>query len=98
MTEQEFERKVEAAAERLEQTIEGTADRFDQALTRRWERKPFRSFLKSVSFAAELGLVAGSVLLSCKGRRVWAAVCLWLGIAGLLWHVFQLIFLRRERG
>lgn len=97
MTEQELERKVEASVARLEQRIEGTADRFDKAVARKWEQRSFRAVLKSISFITEIGLIAGSIFLSREGRKTWAGVCSWLGIAGLLWEMFQLMFLRRKK-
>lgn len=96
MTEQEFDRRVERAADRLEQRIEGAADRLDRSLTRKWEHRPFRVLVKSLSFAAELGLMAGGLLLSREDHKLWAGICFWTGAAGLLCDLLRCLFLRRK--
>ncbi|MBS7175196.1 MAG: hypothetical protein KH056_03325 [Clostridiales bacterium] len=97
MTEQEFDRKVEAMADQLGKKIEDTADRFDRAVTRKWERgRWFRRVARTVSFTAEAGLIAGACFLFRSGYRVWGAICFWLGIIALLFDLFRLLFLRRR--
>ena len=96
MTEQDFDRKFEHAAERFEQKMEGAADKLDKTVSRKWEQKSFRILMKSISFAAEIGLMLCSGLLFHSGHKMWASICFWLGALGLLCDLLRLIFLRRK--
>ena len=96
MTEHEFDCRVEAAAERWEQRIEGAADRLDKAVTRKWARRSFRILMRFMSFMFETGLVISAGFLYHAGHKTWASICFWLGIIGLLCDLFRLLFLRRK--
>lgn len=96
MTEQEFDRRVENAASRFEQRVEGAADRLDKAVSRQWTHRPFRIVTRALSFAAGLGLLAGSFHLHETGSRVWSAICFWLGAAAIVCELLRWIFLRRR--
>ena len=97
MTEREFNHKVEEAAQRLEQRMEGAADRFEKALERKWEQKPFQVVIKLVSLAAEVVLLIGSAFLFRTGHKSWATLCFWLGMLGIVWALFKRNFFRRKQ-
>ena len=96
MTEREFDQRVDAAAQRFEERVEGAADALDRAVTHGLERRWFRFFFRTLSFAAEAGLIAGAFSLFQSGHRLWAGVCFWVGAIGLLCDVCRCLFLRRE--
>lgn len=88
MTEEQFDRKVEDAAARFEETVERAADRLDQGLTASY-RKHKKGF-RIVQVVVALCLVLGFWLVP----GVLGKVCGWLGIAGLIGAVVQWIVFR----
>lgn len=76
----------------LDQKIENAANKIEFAANQAWKKRSFRIASKSVSAAAEIGLMIGAVHLSGKGCKS-TAICLFvLGATGL---VCDLIFNRK---
>lgn len=97
MTEREFGRRVDAAAEHWAQRIEDSADRLDRGLTRAWDgSKSFRRAAKAVSLAAEAGLIWGAARLAGRGHQAAAVCCFALGAAGLAAEVLRAVFFEKE--
>lgn len=60
MTEQEFDRKVEELAGRFERRVEASADRLEESLTQRWNgSRWFRLTARAGSAAMGMGLLLG---------------------------------------
>lgn len=84
MTEQEFERRIETAADQFERRVEAAADRLDAGITKKWNTsRLFRCTVKTVSFSAEAGLILGGVRLASSGHRTAGAWCIGLGVVGM---------------
>lgn len=91
-----FDQRVEDAAARFEQRVEDAADRFDRGITSRWKNRSFRVAVKSVSVAAESGLLIAATYLSARGFGAAAACCFWLGLLGLACEVVLAIVFRQK--
>lgn len=96
MTEQQFDRMVEHAAEKFETGVERAADRLERGLERRWQQRPFRMMMKTVSVLAELGLIGGALCLSARGHRAAARWCFALGAAGLVFECGKALIFQKE--
>lgn len=96
MTEHEFDRAVENAAERFETCVEAAADRLDRGISRRWQQRPFRIFIKTLSVSAGLGLIGGGLWLSAAGHKALARWCVGLGAAGLLAELCKALIFRHD--
>ena len=61
----------------LDQKIENAANKIEAAANEAWEKRSFRIVSKSISAAAEIGLMIGAAHLSEKGYKSTAYfVCL----------------------
>lgn len=76
----------------LDQKIENAANKIEVIANEAWKKQSFRIVSKSISAAAEIGLMIGAAHLSEKGYKS-AAICLFgLGAIGL---VCDLLFNRK---
>ena len=67
-----------------DQKIENAANKIEVSANKSWKMRSFRIASKSVSAAAEIGLMIGAVHLSEKGYKT-AATCLFgLGAVGFI--------------
>ncbi len=96
MTEQQFDRAVERAADKLETCVEAAADRLDRGFERRWQQRPFRILMRTVSVSAELGLIGGAFCLSARGHRTLARWCFALGAVGLVFECGRALLFKKE--
>lgn len=72
----------------LDQKIENVANKIEVTANKAWKKRSFRFVSKSVSAAAEIGLMIGAAHLSEKGYKL-AATCLFgLGAVGLVCDLF----------
>ena len=80
----------------VDQKIENAANKIERAANKAWEKRSFqRSFRivsKSISAAAEIGLMIGAAHLSEKGYKSVATCLFGLGAVGL---VCDLLFNRK---
>lgn len=92
MTEHEFDRMVDQAADRFAQAVERAAGRFERAmeagagrLTDAWDGSAlFRWIVCSAELLAGVGLLAAARHFASGGRRVPCFWCAGLGAAALL--------------
>ena len=96
MTEQEFDQKVERAAAAYERRVEAAADHLDKTVNRAWNRsRLFRCVSRGMSLAAEVGLLLAAGRLAERGNRTAAAWCAGLSAVGLAADILLAIFFRR---
>ena len=76
----------------LDQKIENAANKIEAAANEAWEKRSFRIVSKSISAAAEIGLMIGAAHLSEKGYKSVATCLFGLGAVGL---VCDLLFNRK---
>ena len=91
MTEQEFDRKVEEMAGRFERRVEASADRLEESLTQRWNGS--RLFRLA---AMGMGLLLGAASLRRKGFLTAARWCAAVGLVGLVCEMACGILWRRS--
>lgn len=60
----------------LDQKIENAANKIEAAANEAWEKRSFRIVSKSISAAAEIGLMIGAARLSEKAINQQLLVCL----------------------
>lgn len=77
---------------RLDEKIENVANKIEFATNKAWKKRSFRIVSKSISAAAEIGLMIGATHLSEKGYKSMATCLFSLGAAGL---VCDLLFNRK---
>ena len=98
MKEQEFDQKVEQAAAIFERRVEAAADRLDKTVNRAWNRsRLFRCVSRGTSLAAEVGLLLVAGRLADRGNRTAAAWCARLSVVGLAADILTAICFRRKR-
>lgn len=76
----------------LDEKIENVANKIEFATNKAWKKRSFRIVSKSISAAAEIGLMIGATHLSEKGYKSIATCLFSLGAAGL---VCDLLFNRK---
>lgn len=76
----------------LDQKIENAANKIEDAANRAWKKRSFRVVSKSVSAAAEIGLMIGAAHIADKGYKSVATCLFGLGAVGL---VCDLLFNRK---
>ena len=76
----------------LDEKIENVANKIEFATNKAWKKRSFRIVSKSISAAAEIGLMIGATHLSEKGYKSMATCLFCLGAAGL---VCDLLFNRK---
>lgn len=97
MTEQEFDRKVEELAGRFERRVEASADRLEESLTQRWNgSRWFRLTARAGSAAMGMGLLLGAVSLRRKGFLTAARWCAAVGLVGLVCEIACSVLWRRS--
>ena len=97
MTEQEFDRKVEELAGRFERRVEASADRLEESLTQRWNgSRWFRLTARAASAAMGIGLLLGAASLRRKGFLTAARCCAAVGLVGLVCEMACGILWRRS--
>ena len=97
MTEQEFDRKVEELAGRFERRVEASADRLEESLTQRWNgSRWFRLTARAGSAAMGMGLLLGAVSLRRKGFLTAARWCAAVGLVGLVSEIACSVLWRRS--
>ena len=97
MTEQEFDRKVEELAGRFERRVEASADRLEESLTQRWNgSRWFRLAARAGSAAMGMGLLLGAASLRRKGFLTAARWCAAVGLVGLVCEMACSILWRRS--
>lgn len=97
MTEQEFDRKVEEMAGRFERRVEASADRLEESLTQRWNgSRLFRLAARAGSAAMGMGLLLGAASLRRKGFLTAARWCAAIGIVGLVCEMACSVLWRRS--
>lgn len=97
MTEQEFDRKVEGLAGRFERRVEASADRLEESLTQRWNgSRWFRLTARAGSAAMGMGLLLGAVSLRRKGFLTAARWCAAVGLVGLVCEIACSVLWRRS--
>ena len=79
---------------RLDEKIENVANKIEFATNKAWKKRSFRIVSKSISAAAEIGLMIGATHLSEKGYKSMATCLFSLGAAGL---VCDLLFNRKQQ-
>ena len=72
----------------LDQKIENAASKIEVAANEAWKKRSFRIVSKSVSAAAEIGLMIGAAHLSEKGCKAAATCLVSLGVVGLVCDLF----------
>lgn len=96
MTEQEFDRKVEELAGRFERRVEASADRLEESLTQRWNgSRLFRLTARAGSAAMGMGLLLGAASLRRKGFLTAARWCAAIGMVGLVCEVIRSVLWRK---
>ena len=78
----------------LDEKIENVANKIEFATNKAWKKRSFRIVSKSISAAAEIGLMIGATHLSEKGYKSMATCLFSLGAAGL---VCDLLFNRKQQ-
>ena len=97
MTEQEFDRKVEEMAGRFERRVEASADRLEESLTQRWNgSRWFRLTARAGSAAMGMGLLLGAASLRRKGFLTAARWCAAVGLVGLVCEMAYSVLWRRS--
>lgn len=97
MTEQEFDRKVEEMAGRFERRVEASADRLEESLTQRWNgSRWFRLTARAGSAAMGMGLLLGAASLRRKGFLTAARWCAAVGLVGLVCEIACSVLWRRS--
>lgn len=97
MTEQEFDRKVEEMAGRFERRVEASADRLEESLTQRWNgSRWFRLAARAGSAAMGMGLLLGAASLRRKGFLTAARWCAAVGLVGLVCEMACSVLWRRS--
>ncbi len=97
MTEQEFDRKVEELAGRFERRVEASADRLEESLTQRWNgSRWFRLTARAGSAAMGMGLLLGAASLRRKGFLTAARWCAAVGLVGLVCEIACSVLWRRS--
>ena len=97
MTEQEFDRKVEELAGRFERRVEASADRLEESLTQRWNgSRRFRLAARAGSAAMGMGLLLGAASLRRKGFLTAARWCAVVGLVGLVCEIACSVLWRRS--
>ena len=97
MTEQEFDRKVEELAGRFERRVEASADRLEESLTQRWNgSRWFRLTARAGSAAMGMGLLLGAASLRRKGFLTAARCCAAVGLVGLVCEMACSVLWRRS--
>ena len=97
MTEQEFDRKVEELAGRFERRVEASADRLEESLTQRWNgSRWFRLTARAGSAAMGMGLLLGAASLRRKGCLTAARWCAAVGLVGLVCEIACSVLWRRS--
>ena len=97
MTEQEFDRKVEELAGRFERRVEASADRLEESLTQRWNgSRWFRLTAKAGSAAMGMGLLLGAASLRRKGFLTAARWCAAVWLVGLVCEIACSVLWRRS--
>lgn len=76
----------------LDEKIENVANKIEFATNKAWKKRSFRIVSKSISAAAEIGLMIGATHLSERGYKSMATCLFSLGAAGL---VCDLLFNRK---
>lgn len=104
MTEHEFDRMVDQAADRFAQAVERAAGRFERAmeagagrLTDAWDGSAlFRWIVCSVELLAGVGLLMAARHFASGGRRVPCFWCAGLGAAALAAALLRILLFRRN--
>ena len=97
MTEQEFDRKVEEMAGRFERRVEASADRLEESLAQRWNgSRWFRLTARAGSAAMGMGLLLGAASLRRKGFLTAARWCAAVGLVGLVCEIACSVLWRRS--
>ena len=104
MTEHEFDRMVDQAADRFAQAVERAAGRFERAmeagagrLTDVWDGSAlFRWIVCSAELLAGVGLLAAARHFASGGRRVPCFWCAGLGAAALASALLRILLFRRN--
>ena len=108
MTEHEFDRMVDQAADRFAQAVERAAGRFERAmeagagrltrgLTDVWDGSAlFRWIVCSAELLAGVGLLAAARHFASGGRRVPCFWCAGLGAAALAAALLRILLFRRN--
>lgn len=97
MAERELDKKIEKAAADFEQRVEAAANRLDKTVNRAWDRsRLFRCVSRGTSLAAEVGLLLAAGHLADRGYRTAATWCAGLSIVGLVADILTVICFRRK--
>ena len=104
MTEHEFDRMVDQAADRFAQAVERAAGRFERAmeagagrLTDAWDGSArFRWIVCSAELLAGVGLLMAARHFASGGRRVPCFWCAGLGAAALASALLRILLFRRN--
>ena len=104
MTEHEFDRMVDQAADRFAQAVERAAGRFERAmeagagrLTDAWDGSAlFRWIVCSAELLAGVGLLMAARHFASGGRRVPCSWCAGLGAAALASALLRILLFRRN--
>ena len=104
MTEHEFDRMVDQAADRFAQAVERAAGRFERAmeagagrLTDAWDGSAlFRWIVCSAELLAGVGLLMAARHFASGGRRVPCFWCAGLGAAALASALLHILLFRRN--
>ena len=104
MTEHEFDRMVDQAADRFAQAVERAAGRFERAmeagagrLTDAWAGSAlFRWIVCSAELLAGVGLLMAARHFASGGRRVPCFWCAGLGAAALASALLRILLFRRN--
>ena len=104
MTEHEFDRMVDQAADRFAQAVERAAGRFERAmeagagrLTDVWDGSAlFRWIVCSAELLASVGLLMAARHFASGGRRVPCFWCAGLGAAALASALLRILLFRRN--
>ncbi len=104
MTEHEFDRMVDQAADRFAQAVERAAGRFERAmeagagrLTDVWDGSAlFRWIVCSAELLAGVGLLMAARHFASGGRRVPCFWCAGLGAAALASALLRILLFRRN--
>ena len=98
MKEQEFDQKVERAAANFERRVEAAADHLDKTVNHAWNySRLFHCASSGTSLAAVVGLLLVAGRLADRGNRTAAVWCAGLSVVGLAANMLTAICFRRKK-
>ena len=89
MKKQEFEDKIEQAANRLEDKIERAADNVDKSINRAVKTKVGKVIMTIIHICFILALILSGIILLHFTHTAWAIVCFVAAGIDLIWRILE---------